>query len=175
MAFVNGPKTITFSFIDDDLAQSSISIKLLDTVTLDAAYAFAQDMVTLLVPVSDCALQKYSVSGEIYDDTYPQGAAGSDVEDKGVLTIRTVNNGTSTITWPGIKESLLNNTITPPGTYIDLTNANVAALITALVNGLAEPLLGTIQPSNKNGQDFLSIKEAYKQNRGSQKSRQFKG
>jgi hypothetical protein len=175
MPFVNGPKTVSFSFIDDDLAQSSISIKLPDTVTLDAAYAFAADMVNLMTPVSDCALQKYSVSGEIYDDTYPQGAAGSDVEDKGVLTIRTVNNGTSTLSWPGVKETLLVSNISPPGTYINLTNVNVAALVSALVNGIAEPLLGTIQPSDRRGSDFLSIKEAYKQNRGSQKSRQYKG
>ncbi len=175
MAFVNGAKTVTFTFQDDDLAQSSISIKLTPATTLDAAYAFASQMVTLIAAVSDCALQKYSVSGEIYDDTYPLGAAGSDVEDKGVLTIRTVDNNTTTLSWPGIKESLLINTITPPGTYIDLVNVNVAALGTALLNGISAGVLGIVQPANRNGQDFLSIKEAYKQNRGSQKSRQYKG
>jgi hypothetical protein len=93
-----------------------------------------------------------------------------------VITIRTVNNGTSTLSWPGVKESVLNNTITPPGTFIDLANVNVAALINALINGIDEGvILGTVQPSDKRGLDFLSIKEAYKQNRGSQKSRQFKG
>jgi hypothetical protein len=175
MAFVNGAKTVTFTFQDDDLAQASVSVKLTPSTTLDAAYSFATNMADLLEVVSDCALQKYTVSGEVYDDTYPLGAAGSDVEDKGVLTIRTVDNNTSTLAWPGIKESLLINTITPPGTYINLVNVDVAALVTALLNGISAGVLGIVQPANRNGQDFLSIKEAYKQNRGSQKSRQYKG
>jgi hypothetical protein len=125
--------------------------------------------------VSDCALQKYSVSGEVYDDTYPLGAPASDVEDKGVITIRTVDNNTSTLSWPGVKESLLVSNITPAGTFIDLTNVNVAAVVNAIINGLSAGVLGVVQPANKNGQDFLSVKEAYKQNRGSQKSRQYRG
>jgi hypothetical protein len=175
MAFTNGPKTITFTFQDDDLAQGSVSVKLPDTVSYDGAFAFAEDFVAMLTPLSDCALQKYTVSGEVFDDAYPQGAAGSDVEDKGVIVIRTANNGTSSFTWPGVKESVLLNTISPPGTYIDLANVNVAALLSALINGLAEGILGTLQPSDRRGADFLSVKEAYKQNRGSLKSRQYKG
>jgi hypothetical protein len=175
MPFTNGPISITFTFQDDDLAQSSIGVKLPEATPLAFAYAFATQFVGLIPPVSDCALQKYSVSQEVYDDTYPLGAAGSDVEDKGVLTIRTANNGTSTFTWPGVLESILVNNITPPGTYVNLQNAAVAALISGLVNGINIGLGGTIQPSDRRGLDFLSIKEAYKQNRGSQKSRQYRG
>lgn len=170
MAFVDGPITISFTFQDDDLAQASTSVKLPAATTPAAAKIFAGSYVALLAPVTDCALIAYNITQEVYDDTYPTAAAGSDVEDKGVLSIRTANNNTSTLTWPGVLESILINTITPAGTYIDLANVSVAALITALVNGLA----GT-QPSNRNGQDFRSVKEAYKQNRGSQKSRQYKG
>ncbi len=111
----------------------------------------------------------------MYDDTYPVGAAGSDVEDKGIVTIRTANNQTSSFNWPGVLESILVNNITPPGTYINLTNAAVAALVSGLINGINVGLGGTIQPSNRSGLDFLSVKEAYKQNRGSQKSRQYRG
>lgn len=170
MAFVDGPISISFTFQDDDLAEASTSVKLPVGTTLAAAKTFAASYVALLGPVTDCALTAYNVTQEIYDDTYPVAALGSDVEDKGVLTIRTANNGTSTLSWPGVLESILVNSITPAGTYIDLLNVSVAALVTALVNGLA----GT-QPSDRRGADFRSVKEAYKQNRGSQKSRQFKG
>ena len=170
MAFVDGPISISFQFQDDDLAEASTSVKLPAGTTLAAAKTFAASYVALLTPVTDCAIISYNVTQEVYDDTYPTAAAGSDVEDKGVLIIRTANNNTSTLSWPGVLESVLVNTITPMGTYIDLSNVAAAALVTALTNGLS----GT-QPSNRNGQDFRSVKEAYKQNRGSQKSRQYKG
>lgn len=170
MAFVDGPISISFTFQDDDQAEASTSVKLPTGTTLAAAKTFATSYVALLTPVTDCALVRYNITQEVYDDSYPTAAVGSDVENKGVLTIRTANNNTSTLTWPGVLESILINTITPASTYIDLSNVSVAALITALINGLA----GT-QPSNRNGQDFKSVKEAYKQNRGSQKSREYKG
>lgn len=170
MAFVDGTISVSFQFQDDDLAQASTSVKLPVGTTLAAAKTFAASYVSLLTPVTDCALISYAVTQEVYDDTYPVAAPASDVENKGVLTIRTANNNTSTLSWPGVLESILVNSITPAGTYIDLANVAVAALVTALTNGLA----GT-QPSNRNGQDFRSVKEAYKQNRGSQKSRQYKG
>jgi hypothetical protein len=170
MAFVDGPISISFTFQDDDLAEASTSVKLPAGTTLAAAHTFAASYVNLLTPVTNCALISYDVTQQVYDDTYPVAAVGSDVENKGVLTIRTANNNTSTISWPGVLEAILINTITPSSTYIDLANVAVAALITALTNGLA----GT-QPSNRNGQDFRSVKEAYKQNRSSQKSRQYKG
>ncbi|MEI7645652.1 MAG: hypothetical protein WCJ55_15365 [Chloroflexales bacterium] len=170
MAFVDGPISISFNFQDDDLAEASTSVKLPVGTTLAAAKTFAASYVSLLGPVTDCALTAYNITQEVYDDTYPVAALGSDVENKGVLTIRTANNGTSTLSWPGVLESILVNSITPAGTYIDLLNVSVAALVTALVSGLA----GT-QPSDRRGADFRSVKEAYKQNRGSQKSRQYKG
>lgn len=170
MAFVDGAISVSFTFQDDDLAQASTSVKLPAGTTLAAAKTFATNYVALLTPVTDCAITAYNITQEVYDDTYPTAAAGSDVEDKGVLSIRTANNNTSTLSWPGVLESILVNSITPAGTYIDLANVAVAALVTALISGLA----GT-QPSNRNGQDFRSVKEAYKQNRGSQKSRQYKG
>jgi hypothetical protein len=175
MAWQNGPISISFGFQDDDLAQASVSVKLPSGTLLANAFVFAGDLVALMSPVSDCALQKYSITQELYEDTYPQGAAGSDVEDKGVMTIRTANNGTSTFSWPGVLESVLVNNITPAGTYVNLTNAAVAALVSALINGINIGLGGTIQPSDRRGLDFLSVKEAYKQSRGSQKSRQYKG
>lgn len=170
MAFVDGPITISFTFVDDDLAEGSTSVKLPEGTPYEDAVTYAAGYVSLIDAVSDCALTSYSINQTVYDDTYPVGAAGSDVEDLGKLTVRTVKNGTSTVSWPGVLESVLVNNISPPGTYLNLTHVAVAALISALVNGI-----GGVEPSNRRGDDFLSVKEGYKQQRGSLASRQWKG
>lgn len=170
MAFVPGAISISFSFVDDDLANAHTSVKLPAGTDYADAIAFAEEYLYLLDAVSDCAIQSYTVNQLVYDNAFPAGADGSDVEDKGVLTIRTVGGGTSTLSWPGVLESVLVSTITPKGTYINLANTAVAALIAALVNGL-----DGVSPSNRRGDDFLSVKEAYKQQRGSLQSREYKG
>jgi hypothetical protein len=175
MAFVNGTIAVTFTFQDDDLATSSESVHLPSGTSIADAGAFATNYVALLTPVSNCALLKYNITQEVYDDTYPVAIAGSDVEDKGVLTIRTANNGTSKLTWPGVLESVLVNTITPPGTFINLQNAAVAALVNALINGVLVNVATAVAPSSRNGNDFRSVKEAFKQNTSSQKSREYRG
>lgn len=170
MAIVNGNVSATFSYQDDDLAISRTSVPFPAATTLVQGKAFADAYVALIDPVSDCALVGYSVTQDYYDDTYPVAAPGSDVEDKGVLIIRTAANTIKTLTWPGIVESVLLNSISPPGTFIDLANVNVAALVAALVTGI-----GGTAPSNGRGDDLRSVKEAYKKNTASIKSREYRG
>lgn len=170
MAIVSAGKRLSMTYQDDDLAENAHTLDFPAAATLAAIQAYATAYAALVDPVSDCALKGYTVLERFYDDTYPLAAAGSDVEDKGVLKIRTQNNRIKTFTWPGIIESVLLNTISPPGTYIDLANVAVAALVSALITGIA----GT-QPSNNRGDDFRSVKEAYKKNTASLKSREYKG
>lgn len=170
MAIVPGNVSATFSYQDDDLAISRTTVPFPAATTLAAGNTYAAAYVALLDPVTDCALIGYSVTQEYYDDAFPAAAAGSDVEDKGVLIIRTAANTIKTLSWPGIVESVLLNNITPPGTYIDLANADVAALVAALVTGI-----GGTAPSNGRGDDLRSVKEAYKKNTASIKSREYRG
>jgi hypothetical protein len=170
MAIVSGGSKLTMIYQDDDLATSRSSIDFPPATAPAAIQTYASAYAALLAPVSDCALKGYTITEDFYDNTYPAAAAGSDVEDKGVLVIRTQNNKTRQFNWPGVLESVLMNTISPPGTYIDLANVAVAALTSALITGIA----GT-QPSTDRGDDFLSIVQAFKQNRGSLKSREYRG
>jgi hypothetical protein len=172
MAFVAGALSITVSFQDDDLATSTQQVYVPEGTPIADAHAFAQDYIALIQPLSDCAVRKYNVSQEFYDDTYPTASAGSDVEDKGVITFRTVNNGSATMSWPGVIESILISNISRPGVYIDLTDVAVSALVSALISGAGTPV---IEPSNRRGDDLLAVKEAYKQNRRSQKSMGYRG
>lgn len=172
MAMADGPISIVYTFMDDDKATSTERVYVPVGTALADAKTFANSYAALIQPLSDCAMTKYNISQEVYDDTYPVAADGSDVEDKGVLTFRTVGNGSATMSWPGVLESILVNTISRKGTYIDLANVAVAALASALISGLGAP---AIQPSSRRGDDLVSIKDAYKQNRSSQKSMGFKG
>lgn len=170
MAIVAGPIKLSLSYQDDDLTIARTSVDFPAGTTLAAVQTYASNYAALVAPVTDCALIGYNVNQEYYDDTYPVAAAGSDVEDKGILVIRTVGNHFKQMSWPGIIESVLLNTITPPGTFIDLANAAVAALVAALITGI-----GGTAPSNNRGDDLRSVKEAYKKNTSSQKSREYKG
>jgi hypothetical protein len=172
MAMVDGAINIVYTFQDDDLATATERVHVPPGTTLVQAKAFATSYAALVQPLSDCAMRKYTISQEVYDDTYPLAALGSDVEDKGVLTFRTVGNGSSTMTWPGVLESLLVNTISRKGVYIDLANVAVSALVSALLTGLGAP---AISPSTRRGDDLVAIKDAYKQNRASQASQGNKG
>lgn len=174
---------ITYTFVDDDQAVSTHTIVLADPAFLGAVsfptslpliHTFAQDYADLITTVSDCALTKYSITIETYDDTYPQAATGSDVEDKGVVVFRCANNQTMRMSWPGIKESTLVSNITRPGTYIDLTNADVAALAAVWVTGQVVGAT-TVAPSDRRGADIIGIKDAFKQNTASLASMGHKG
>lgn len=170
MAMVAGKIQLSLTYQDDDLATSRTSVDFPAGTALAAVQTFATAYAALVDPVTDCALIGYSVNQEYYDDAYPVAAAGSDVEDKGVLIIRTVGNAIKTMSWPGVLESVLVNSISPPGTYIDLANVGVAALVSALITGI-----GGTAPTNGRGDDLRSVKEAYKKNTSSLKSREYKG
>jgi hypothetical protein len=170
MAIISGGKRLSMSYQDDDLAEAAHTVDFPPATTLAAVQAYATAYAALLDPLTDCALKGYTVLEHFYDDTYPLAAAGSDVEQKGMLKIRTQNNRVKTFSWPGIVENVLLATISPPGTYIDLANAAVAALVAALITGIA----GTA-PSNDRGDDFLSVVEAFKKNTKSLASRQYRG
>ena len=173
MAIVAGKVQLSLSYQDDDLAIARTSVDFPAGTTLASVQTYATSYAALVAPLTDCALIGYSVNQEYYDDTYPVAAAGSDVEAKGVLILRTVGNSIKTMTWPGVLESVLVNSISPPGTFIDLANVAVSALVSALITGLGTAPV--VAPSNGNGQDLRSIKEAYKKNTSSQKSREYKG
>jgi hypothetical protein len=170
MAIVSEGVRLSMNYQDDDLAESSHTVDFPSGTSLADVRAYATAYAALLAPVTDCVLKGYTVLERFYDDVYPLAAAGSDVEDKGILKIRTQNNRVKTLSWPGVIEAVLLNTISPPGTYINLAHAGVAALVSALITGIA----GTA-PSNDRGDDFLSVVEAYKKNTGSLKSRQYRG
>lgn len=174
MAYVKGPTAITYTFTDDDGASSRETVKLPTGTNVADVGAWASTYAAQVTAVSNAALTRYSITSEYYDDTFPVAAAGSDVENKGVFTFRTANNGSSSLTIPSILESVLIATGTRLSTYIDLANVLIAPVVAALVSGIS---VGgnVIAPATNNGIDLRSVKDAYKQNRASQKSQGGRG
>lgn len=174
MAYVQGPTSITYTFTDDDGASSRETVKLPLGVSAVNIGSWAATYAGEVTAVSNAALTRYSITSEYYDDTFPVAAPGSDVENKGVFTFRTANNGSSSLTIPSIIEAVLIATGTRLSTYIDLANVLIAPVVAALVSGIN--VGGTvIAPATNNGIDLRSVKDAYKQNRSSQKSQGNRG
>jgi hypothetical protein len=186
MAYVYGTSAITINFIDDDGAKSGVKISLppvtegLGTEAMGGVYALAiEELVGLVAPLSDSAFTGATLTVSLYDDTFPEPDAGSDVEDKGVFICRTADNSSSSMAVPGILESLLIDTGATAGVEVDLAETDVANFVTALIDGFDVSTVAsgtvTVEPCDSRGFDLSALVEAYKQNRRSQKSRRLRG
>jgi hypothetical protein len=179
MASIAQPYTITVQAVDDDGARSTHSINVPANTDPVAVTNYAEEYVALVAAVTDGGILSYTVSQTFYDNTYPAGAAGSDVENKGVLIVQTADNAKSVLALPSIKEAVLVASGVLTGIAIDTSLGPVAALIEALLSGIevlnsaSEPV--TVQPTDRRGFDFVALRDAYKQNRRSQKRQRRRG
>ena len=169
MAIVERNTQVTFTFVDDDLATSTETVNF-GGADIEDVRAWGTTYITSIMALTGAALTRYSITQTYIDNTYPVAQAGSDVENKGLLKFRTANGGSAQITIPGILESVLVNTGTVKGVYLDLANTAVAAVVAALVTGI-----GGVAPIGGSGFDLASLLDAYKVNRASLKSRGRKG
>lgn len=132
---------ITLHFLDDDGASSQHIINV-PAHALAVAGSFATAYASLFPPVSNCALQKVSISLRFLDTTDPVGAVGSSINRRSVFTFGTAAGERLTATVPGLVESLV---LAPPDPYagvgLDTSNVVIAALAAAYTTGL-----GGVQP-----------------------------
>jgi hypothetical protein len=179
MSLVWGDFRVTVQAIDDDKAKSTHSVFIPGDTNPTAALNFAEEYADLVAATLETAVTGVSLNRTAYDDEFPAGPAQSDVEDKGVLIVATADNARSALALPGIDETYLVDSGVEAGIAIDITAEPIAALITALIDGLtvpdeeATPTL--VQPRDSRGQDFVRLTAAYKQNRRSFKSKQRRG
>jgi hypothetical protein len=175
MAYSYKSLVINFSFQDDDGANSSMGVHLpADVTNFAEAKAIADIIAPHAAAISDAALKGYTVTLSVYDDSDPSPAAGSDVENKGVFLLSTAGGFRSSLAVPGIKESVLISSGALTGIQIDMSDADVAAFVSDLVDGVTVGVV-TYEPSDYRGSDIAGVIDAYKQNRASFKSRGRKG
>lgn len=162
MAFLLKPTiSLQFTFRDNDGARSTTEILLPGTTTAAAALAFAVAIRPLLANMSNAVITGLNVIIGYGEDSIGV-IPSSDVEDKGVVLFNAANGIKSSIAIPSIQENALQGN----NADIDQSVSAVDAFLTAMTAGIS----GT-QPVNASGADLVSIKEAYKQNRISHKSR----
>jgi hypothetical protein len=170
---------ITVTEVDDDGAKSTHAVHCPKTTDGVAVANFAAAYGALVAGITDGALIDVSISQRTYDDSYPTGEAGSDVENKGVLIIQTSDNSKSVLALPAIDEEYLVDSGVEAGIAIDITLTPVANLITALLSGISVKNSAnedvTVSPTDDRGFDFVTLRAAYKQNRRSQKRRRRQG
>lgn len=173
---------ITYTVKDDDGAQSTMTfygtLPVLAVWTELAAETVKEKLWDRIAPLIDAALLTASFSLMSYDDAFDAPASGSDVEDKGVFLWTTDNNQKGTIALASILESKLVDSGVTAGIQIDVTDADVEDFVEAMIDGIdLNPfgILDTVHFGTSRGEDWQVLRDAYKQNRRSQKSRGYRG
>lgn len=161
MAFVAKPiTTVTFTFRDNDGAESTTEVLIPGAATAAAAVAFATAIRPLIAALSDAVIVSQNIILGFYENAIPT-IPSSDVENKGVFQFNSANGIKSSIAVPSILEAVLQGN----NKDIDQAVTAVSDFIAAMTAGLS----GT-QPSNLSGADLVGVRDAYKQNRRSHRS-----
>jgi len=150
MALVNQPAgTLAIHYRDETGSRGSTNFSFPYATLASVVFTQADLLSAALNVLTGCAIDGYTVSYTKSEDTPETPADGSRVENKGKFIYRTANARTSLFTIPGIVESVLE-----PNGSIDLTNALVIALNTAVVGG-------ALNFTSADGSDLTAIIEAY--------------
>lgn len=148
---------IRIYFQDDDLATGRVEIPL-PVALVDQAPSFAQNMIAVLLPLTNCVAVRYSISITVHDDT-ASTSGSAQAADVGAFIFATENTDERYIMCiPGIKEARLTVSGDFPGIAINASDSNVQAFVNAMINGI-----GGVTPITPWGADVTSLNVAYKQ------------
>lgn len=142
---------ITYFFVDDDGAKSKVLMNI--PASSSSPQSFAAGVAALLRQISDATLTRYNIHQTIYEPSLPGAGDGN---WQGCFFLEGGGGNAYVTSLPGIKSSKL----LPDGITLDQADADVAAVIDALINGI-----GGIQPCGVGGDDLSTLLSAYKQHR----------
>lgn len=163
MAWVNKPYEVSYTIEDDDGAKSVHTVYCSRLNIIANVELFAAEYRTKLQALINSTITRMSISLPAYEDS-PSFTAGSDVETKGVFSFLNSAGTYTTITVPGVKETVLASNKKD----IDTNNAAVAAWITGITG---DGWGNNVDPLESRGADLVRVAKAYKQQRLSHKSR----
>lgn len=148
--------------------QSVVSIPLPTATSITDASLFAEQVIPLIEPLVNGALRDARLSVPIPYTPWIATASISDVQEKARFAFRTVNDFLKLISIPSVVESIFS-----PGTKnVDTTDTDVAAFVTAMVDGIDLTGVGgsgVIQPCDVRGEDLTELAtavEAWGRSRG---------
>ena len=137
MAWVQQGHTVLFRFRDNDGAESTCEARLRVSVSLDTALSFAAALRPLVAALSDAALITCDVIAS-WVETAPAVLGTAPVDRAGIFLFRTAN-----IPWeryvfalPSLRDDLVLSAGDFAGVQIDADNADVAAFVAAMTDGL---------------------------------------
>lgn len=179
MAIVIDPCTqVTYTLIDREYTRGKMNIHFspvgagVPAMTFDLLEAEAIGILGTWAPggtwaaiqaLSDCPILGAGISVAYHEDTPANFAGAGEAEAKGNFQFADANGEYTTITVPGILDTLLDLN----GRSIDPTKAAVSALTAAIIDQT-----GTADVRNLNDVAFLRLDEAWKSHRQSSKSGQ---
>lgn len=179
MALVLDPCTqVTYTFVDREYTRGKMNVHFnqvgagLPALTFDDLEAEAIGALGVWAPgatwaaiqaLSECPILGAGISVGYHEDTALLTLGNGEAEAKGNFQFSDSNGEFTTITIPGIMDSVLDRN----GRSIDPTNAAVAAFTSAIIDQA-----GVADVRNLNNFPFLRLDEAWKSHRQSSKSGQ---
>lgn len=140
-------------FRDDDGAVSRHTVNL-PTDDIDLAVGFAKLYGTLVRAVSTCALTKIHIVLQVVNDATPHGAVGSSIYQRSVFLFQTVSTPPFRYIFavPGvIAAKLLLEPHPYAGVQFDVSDPDIAALVSAMVDGVGGDPTQPVAPWNPAG------------------------
>jgi len=147
---------IIFTFRDRKGKTATTEFKIPTGITLANMVEFAQDMASLIDPITNCQIINVSIGVRV--DTSALGLTGAagataDVEEKGVFQFTTALNTYTTVNIPGISDT----DVVDGSDELDTSDAEIAAFIAGMTGGLTLTDTSTVQPTDAREEDITAI------------------
>lgn len=147
---------VSYTIMDDTGKKSTLQIKLPTSVALPALIGFASTFSVIVDGLIKGAIVDIGVGiGVALAGLKASPLAGADVEEGAYFSFQTLGGALTGFTIPTFDEAF----VLANSDYIDTLDADVIALVNAVVNGITTGTLAS--PSDNRGSDIVSLVTAY--------------
>ena len=156
MALVMRPYLLRYWFIDNDGAVSHTDVKIASSLSFDSAIAYSQAFAPSIQAISNCKILRFGIFAE-FKETMPSAPAiGVSVDTSGAFLFDTADSSIDAVRVPGFDTSLTLSSGPLAGIAIDTMASDIAAMISAIIAGLAG-----VQPCDDWSSDITAINTAF--------------
>jgi len=133
-----------------------ISIPVPGTTAVADAIDFAEAMILLIEPLLAGTLRDARISIGVGFTPWASALSTADVQEKARFVFRTVGGFVKSISLPTFVESLFS----AGSKDVDLTDTDVAAFVTAMIDGITVASTETVEPSDVREADITELEAA---------------
>lgn len=149
------PINVYYRIADAKNDTSTIMIPLPDSVAITDLTQYVQDIAAILQPLINGTLLEAGFAVGVNVAPWSLAAGISDVQEKARFVFRTAGGFLKAISLPAVVESIFR----PGSREVDTTDPNVAAFVTAMVDGITVNS-NTIEPVDRRGEDLTNLVQA---------------